>query len=114
MTHTASSRSSLVACVCLLATACATGASLRAESDVIRNQLDAARQAGAYRCAPRELAIAEAHLEFMETELEQGNSVRAASHRNVAKQSLAAVIERSKGCKPELNDRDGDGVQDEN
>jgi outer membrane protein OmpA-like peptidoglycan-associated protein len=99
----------------LLLLSCATGASLRKESETIRSQLDAARQAGAYRCAPRELAIAEAHLEFLEMELDQGNAVRAASHRNVAKESLVTVLARSKGCKPEApKDRDGDGVPDEN
>jgi OmpA-OmpF porin, OOP family len=92
---------------------CATGESLRLESDAIRAQLDAARQAGAYRCSPRELAIAEAHLEFLQIELDQGNAVRAAAHRNTAKQSLVTVIERSKGCKIEGSDRDGDGVLDE-
>jgi outer membrane protein OmpA-like peptidoglycan-associated protein len=98
--------------------ACATGAALRAESEVIRSQLDAARQAGAYRCAPRELAIAESHLEFLEVELDEGNAVRAAAHRTVAKESLVTVLAKSKGCKPEVAptpaDRDGDGIPDEN
>jgi outer membrane protein OmpA-like peptidoglycan-associated protein len=94
--------------------ACATGESLRLEGEAIRSQLDAARHAGAYRCSPRELAIAEAHLEFLQTELDQGNSVRAAAHRDVAKQSLVTVVERSKGCKVEQpKDRDGDGIIDD-
>jgi outer membrane protein OmpA-like peptidoglycan-associated protein len=97
--------------IALVSATCATGESLRLEGDAIRAQLDAARQAGAYRCSPRELAIAEAHLEFLQTELEQGNAVRAAAHRNVAKQSLITVVERSKGCKP--TDRDGDGLIDD-
>lgn len=106
-----------LALICLAAAtmSCATGAALRAEGETMRSQLDAARQAGAYRCAPRELAIAESHLEFLETELDQGNAVRAAAHRNVAKESLASVLIKSKGCKPESpKDRDGDGVPDEN
>src|SRR5262245_59431086 len=105
-------RSIALSCLLIFGTGCATGAALRAEGDAIRSQLDAARQAGAYRCAPRELAIAEAHLEFLETELDEGNAVRAAAHRTVAKESLASVLLRSKGCIP--TDRDGDGVPDDN
>src|SRR5260221_14637844 len=105
------SRSALIiAFFALGSTMCATGESLRLESDAIRAQLDAARQAGAYRCSPRELAIAEAHLEFLQTELDQGNAVRAAAHRNTAKQSLITVVERAKGCKIEASDRAGDGI----
>lgn len=94
--------------------ACATGESLRLEGDVIRSQLDSARRAGAYRCAPRELAMAESHLDFLRSELDQGNAVRATAHRNVAKQSLATVLQRSKGCHIASgpSDRDGDGVPD--
>src|SRR5687768_9174376 len=104
----------LVSLIALALGGCATGATLRAAADTIRGQLDPAREAGAYRCAPRELAIAEAHLEFLENELDQGNAVRAAAHKNVVKQSLVTVIERSKGCRPQPSDRDGDGVLDEN
>jgi outer membrane protein OmpA-like peptidoglycan-associated protein len=102
-------------------TSCATGATLRAEAETMRSQLDSARKAGAYRCVPRELAIAESHLEFLENELDQGNAVRAASHKNVAKEALVTVIAKSKGCAPEPiavapapKDRDGDGIPDEN
>lgn len=92
-------------------TSCATGASLRVESESLREQLDAARRAGAYWCAPRELAIAESHLEFLQTELEEGNSVRAAEHRTISGESLADVLERTRACRPDA-DQDHDGVPD--
>ena len=99
---------------------CTTGASLRLEAETIQSQLNGAREAGAYRCAPRELAIAEANLEFLQNELDQGNSVRASEHKVASRRALVTVLERAKGCMPEpievaaVADRDGDGVLDEN
>ncbi len=90
--------------------ACATGASLKLDAQTIETQLNSARQAGAYRCVPVELASAEAHLEFLKSELVQGNAVRAGEHRDEAKRFLVTVLERSNGCSP--RDRDGDGIAD--
>ena len=95
----------------LLAPACVTGSSLQLEAETIQSQLNAAREAGAYLCAPRELATAEAHLEFLLSELDQGNSVRATDHRDAARTALVTVLARSKECLPK--DRDGDGVFDD-
>lgn len=89
---------------------CATGASLRLESDALRAQLAVAREAGAYRCAPVELAIAEAHTEFLDTELDRGNPVRAAEHGRVARHALSTVLDRAQHC--QAPDRDHDGVPD--
>ncbi len=99
--------------------ACASGASLRLERETMQTRLDAAREAGAYRCAPKELALAEAHVEFLAAEIDRGDSLRATQHRDVAREHLVTVIEKSKGCRPEPvaaapSDRDGDGVPDEN
>jgi outer membrane protein OmpA-like peptidoglycan-associated protein len=90
--------------------ACATGASLSLEAETIQEQLNTAREAGAYLCAPRELATAEAHLEFLLSELDQGNAVRAAQHRTTAREALVTVLDKAKGCLPK--DRDGDGIID--
>lgn len=96
----------------LLASAgCATGASLQLEAETIQSQLNTAREAGAYICAPRELAKAEAHLEFLLSELGQGSSVRAAQHQEAAATALVTVLEKSKACQPK--DRDGDGIVDD-
>ncbi len=91
--------------------ACSTGATLRLEAETIQTQLNGAREAGAYICAPRELALAESHLEFLQSELTQGNSVRATEHRAKAKKALVTVLKRSQGCIQK--DRDGDGVVDD-
>ena len=107
-------RSLLAGLALLSLSACATGAALRLEGESIQSQLDAAREAGAYRCAPRELARAESHLEFLQTELTQGNAVRAAQHRNEAQTALVGVLEKVKICPPLVGDRDGDGIDDEN
>ena len=43
-----------------------------------------ARDNGAYKCAPRELALAETHIEFTERELDQGDYFRARDHLHIA------------------------------
>lgn len=90
---------------------CATAANSRADADALTRRLDAARRAGAYRCAPAELATAEAHLEFLRVELTQGNPVRAAEHRDRAKAATEAALKKSEPCA--IRDRDGDGVRDD-
>ncbi|MCA9551108.1 MAG: OmpA family protein [Myxococcales bacterium] len=92
---------------------CASGVSLRREGESIQVQLDNARQAGAYRCSPKALAMAESQLEFLQGELTQGNSTRAAEHRDLAQSNLAKVLEDMKTCPPLVADRDGDGVADD-
>lgn len=86
---------------------CATGAALEREADAIRTQLDDAREAGAYRCAPAALARSEAELEFLLTELDQGQPLRAAEHRDHATTALTQVVAGVQAC---AQDRDGDGV----
>lgn len=105
-------RIALVGLVAALSS-CATGVSLRREAESIQVQLDNARQAGAYRCAPRALATSEAHLEFLYGELDAGNAVRAAEHRAASQGALVKVLEQMKVCPPLVQDRDGDGVPDD-
>lgn len=107
----------LVACAAFVG--CATGATLRAESEALGSELAAAQEAGADRCVPKELAVAEAHLEFMQAELDRGNAVRAASHRDKVMDVLPTVVAGAKACKPKAlpdpdRDSDRDGVPDEN
>ena len=99
-----------------LGSSCAVGAALRLDSETIQTRLDAARESGAYECAPKELATAESNLEFLNVELDEGNPVRATDHRDKAREALVQVIEKLKGCQPAPGpkDRDGDGVPDEN
>lgn len=113
----------------LFAAGCVSGNKLRAENEVIRSDIERARKSGAYRCAPRELAIAEANLDFAEGELAQGNSVRARDHVNAAADSIKKALVLSRDCGPkqvlikepkeeklivkvEPQDKDGDGTLD--
>lgn len=105
-------------------TACQAPAILRGR---IRGALDIAEQAeanGARVCAPRELATAQAHLEFAEVELDQGNVARAEEHFALAEPNARAAFRLSppERClaqgeappppPPAPGDRDGDGILD--
>ncbi len=90
--------------------ACATGAALEREGEALEAHLNAAREAGAYRCAPVALAKSEAHLEFLRSELQKGDARRAAQHRKTAADALAVVVEQTQECPP--LDRDQDTVPD--
>jgi len=54
-----------------------------------------ARDQGAYRCAPEELARSEAHLEFAQRELDQGNPVRAREHLVLVSANAKAALRLS-------------------
>lgn len=119
-----------VAAFAAAAFGCVSGAKIRADADVLRADLDRARRIGAYRCAPRELATAEAHLDFALGELSQGSSFRAADHIKTADAATKRAVSRSRECGPrevlvrdkpgdktvvlqvEETDRDGDGIKD--
>ena len=59
------SRARIAAALVLLALAgCATGGKLNRSAEVLTQDAIKARNSGAMRCAPRELALAEANLEF--------------------------------------------------
>jgi OOP family OmpA-OmpF porin len=75
-----------------------------------------ARDNGAYRCAPRELALAETHLEFASVELDQGDYFRARDHLQIADENarLAHRLSPRDRCTapPKPGDKDGDGIPD--
>jgi outer membrane protein OmpA-like peptidoglycan-associated protein len=118
----------------LVVAACATGGKLKRNAEVLANDAAKARASGAQRCAPRELATAEANLDFGKAEMDWGNAGRAAEHFKVAEASMKKALDLSKNCgaakvtindkKPvpvaaapaiiliEKTDRDGDGVPD--
>lgn len=126
-----------LACLCALAfasTGCSTGAKLRGQSKEVKAMTQSIDQR-AYRCAPRELALAKAHQEFGDYELSQGNFVRAKKHLITAETnvrladrlsdfeecrdtSVAMVVETTPKAKiveaaPTPTDKDGDGLLDE-
>lgn len=89
-------------------------------SDVVEQ---AARN-GAYRCAPRELAVAQANIDFAQTELAQGNLDRAEEHFRLAEPNGRAAFALSPADRcaprqveqpvlpPQPGDADGDGILD--
>jgi len=95
-------------------------AGLQLEDNVhqVRAIAKEARDNGAYKCAPRELALAESHLEFAQTELDQGDYFRARDHLQIADENarLAHKLSPKDKCtasapvKP--GDKDHDGILD--
>ena len=78
-----------------------------------------ARDNGAYKCAPRELALAETHLDFASTELDQGDYFRARDHLQIADENarLAHRLSPRDRCVgvpvAKVGDKDGDGILDD-
>lgn len=124
-------RSALIALgLVSLAAGCVSGNKIRAGGEVIQSDIERARKSGAYRCAPRELAMAESHLDFAYGEVDEGNSTRAQDHIRIAEENIKKALVLSKGCGPkqvlikekkepkpvvvkiEPTDKDGDGVLD--
>jgi OOP family OmpA-OmpF porin len=122
----------------LCGAACLTGPQVKNELRSVRTDVDKARASGAVRCAPRELALAEANADFADAELEQGNFMRANAHLEEAQENARRALEMSKGCGPkrvlirekeapppvapppapviikiEKTDQDGDGITDD-
>lgn len=130
-----SSMSALMCAASLLCiSACSTGGKLHARADGL-DRKSLAMESRALRCAPRELAQAQAHTDFGRYELKQGNFVRAKKHLSKAElnadqadvlsdfdecrgKKVAMVIKATPKAKvieakPLPKDRDGDGLLDE-
>jgi outer membrane protein OmpA-like peptidoglycan-associated protein len=119
----------VTAAAVLALAACATGGKVRRTAEVVRADVEKARKSGAMRCAPRELALAEANLDFSIAEIGWGDATRAGEHLAVAEANVKRALELSRACGPaqvtirdrkeprpavviEKTDRDGDGVPD--
>ncbi len=116
-------RIGILACVVLCFAGCAEGTAISGKIVGVQDVLDQARRNGAYQCAPRELALAEANLEFARVELAQGDPVRAQEHFTLAEPNARAAFRLSppERCaprgvvvqqRPRPGDRDGDGILD--
>lgn len=82
-----------IAIVALVAlSGCRYGPMMRGDAVQIAKRLDQARENGAYNCAPKELARAEAHLEFLEYELDEGDYQRASWHHRAASQNADTAL----------------------
>jgi OmpA-OmpF porin, OOP family len=108
----------LFGAVLLTAVATSGCAGLQLEQNVrqVRAIAKEARDNGAYKCAPRELALAETHLEFASNELDQGDYFRARDHLQIADENarLAHRLSPRDKCNapPKPGDKDGDGILD--
>jgi len=108
---------------------CYSTGEIRAQNSVVRRQLDQARKADAYRCAPEELARAEANFDFSEQELRDGRSVPSHDFSLVAQENVKKALALARAC-PSLTapapapvvqvavsaspkDTDNDGVPDD-
>jgi OmpA-OmpF porin, OOP family len=108
-----------------LLTGCVSGSKIRADAEVVKRDIAKAREQGAYKCAPRDLALAETNVEFTLDELSEGDWLRAADHVKIALAAVKRAVENSKGCNKKViikappkvqiikkADTDGDGIYD--
>lgn len=104
--------------VLLLLIGCA-GQELRTRVVEINGVIKEARANGAYKCAPRELALAESHSAFASQELDEGDYYRAKDELDVADHNANAAIKLSprERCTvvpvAERPDGDRDGIPDD-
>ena len=110
-----------VALMGAMTTGCGADNALRGKVDGYTRIAKQAKDNGAIRCAPRELAMAEAHLEFAMIEMEQGVMSRANYHLALGAVNAQAAYdlsppqycaERGFVIQPREGDRDGDGYLD--
>jgi OmpA-OmpF porin, OOP family len=94
------------------------GQEARGKADGVAEILKNARRNGAYTCAPKELALGEAHLQRTQDELNSGNLIPAKEHLEIAEENAKLAFKNSppEKCAPkgpvESGDRDGDGIPD--
>lgn len=115
-------------------TGCAKVSVMRGEIAGLEKLASQAERNGAKRCAPRELALAQAHTEFATVELDQADVFRAEDHLIIARANAQAAYDLSPPSKcserrftveplpppdpppkpppPEPGDKDGDGYTD--
>jgi outer membrane protein OmpA-like peptidoglycan-associated protein len=91
---------------------------LAVRANGVRAGLHKARENGAYKCAPRQLALSEANVEFAERELDRGEYFRALDYVEIAEANARQALRLSKDAcgKPPPParplDTDGDGIPD--
>jgi outer membrane protein OmpA-like peptidoglycan-associated protein len=124
MSHGRSRRrvASAIACgaVVSLVAGCSQGPVMRGRVAGLNGVVSQAEKNGAIRCAPRELALAKAHLKFAATNLSQGELSHARAHLAIAEPNAHAALAESPADKcaergfiePKPGDRDGDGILD--
>ena len=94
------------------------GTQLRERSADVGKLIERARNQGAYRCAPRELAMAVSHNDFARAELEAGEYYNALDEVEIADRQAQLALAHSPPdrCAPKIvegpRDADGDGIPD--
>ncbi len=105
---------------CLGLGACA-GSKIRTQTASTATLIATAREQGAQRCAPVELAMAESHNDFASHSLDEGNYYDARTEARIAESNARLAIEKSPKDKcldvapapaPGPGDQDGDGILD--
>jgi outer membrane protein OmpA-like peptidoglycan-associated protein len=99
---------------------CYNASEIRAENGVLQERLAQADKNGARRCAPKELAAAQAHLEFSQLALSNGDPTQGQKYNSLAKDEVKEVVSLTDACMivdagvdAGPKDRDGDGVPDD-
>jgi outer membrane protein OmpA-like peptidoglycan-associated protein len=111
-------QATLVVVLAAVATGGCAGVQLRDDLRQVRTIAREARDNGAYKCAPRELALADTNVEFADRELNQGDYFRARDHLRVADHNAREAYrlsprERCVVVPPTTpGDADGDGIPD--
>jgi OmpA-OmpF porin, OOP family len=102
--------------VALLASGCA-GSTVRSATTTNDGLIATARDNGAQRCAPVELAMAESHNDYAQHALDEGNYYDARREADVAGRNAQLAIDKSPKdkCtdKGPPGDKDGDGITDD-
>jgi outer membrane protein OmpA-like peptidoglycan-associated protein len=105
----------------MLVVGCA-GSAVRDRTKSTTTLITTARDNGAERCAPVELAMAESHNDFASHALDEGNYYEARREADVAEVNAKKAIEKSPkekcattqvAVKPAPGDQDGDGILDD-
>jgi len=115
MTTGSTTRGATLAAACLLVLVVGGCAGLQLKSNVreVRAIAKEARDRGAYKCAPHELALAETHVEFAMHELDQGDYFRARDDVRIADRNAREAYNLALRCAPKTpGDRDHDGILD--
>jgi outer membrane protein OmpA-like peptidoglycan-associated protein len=99
------------------------GTKIRTQTGTTDGLIVTARDNGAQRCAPVELAMAESNNDFAKHDLDEGSYYDARRHARIAETNAKLAIEKSPKhlCapgqkptpKPVPGDRDGDGIRDD-
>ncbi len=104
----------------VLLSGCVLGSKLREDAAELDKKMQMAVERGARRCAPAELARAQANLEFLRYELDEGDFRRAGWHHRAATENLNRALEITNPdeCADkrvlivEDGDADGDKIKD--